>query len=97
MNLSCFAIIFSVGVSFSEAGAITVDEAYQSIPHKRTEYSEQESTLTPESKSDLRKLFEFSDRALVLRVETMRALRNGDVTAYLEYQKKCREDFNWFS
>ena len=77
--------------------ALTVDEAYQSIPHKRTEYSAEKSTLPLNTKIELEKLFKISDRALVGRIETMKGLSQGHAEVYNGYQTKIDAILNELS
>lgn len=74
--------------------ALTVDEAYKSIPHKRMEYSAEKSTLSSSTKADLEKLFKFSDEALVGRIETMKGLQAKHAESFAQYQKKTDRILN---
>ncbi|MBM4259754.1 MAG: hypothetical protein FJ147_28140 [Deltaproteobacteria bacterium] len=65
-------------VNVSAAPAMTIDEAYQAIPHKRTAYDAQRSTLNTEEREFLAKLFTLSDQALIERVEALTAWRKGE-------------------
>jgi len=56
---------------------LTIDEAYQAIPHKRTQYDAQRSTLSMSEREFLTKLFSLSNEALVERMTTLAALREG--------------------
>jgi len=56
---------------------LTVVEAYQAIPHNRTVFDVQASKLSAAHTDALRKLFELSDRGIVLRVEGLRAFWSG--------------------
>ena len=60
------------------AQAMTVEEAYASIPHQRTPFSPAASRLSPAQADALARLFALSDRATVLRVQGLQALHFGD-------------------
>src|SRR6266566_775127 len=62
----------------SPSWGLTVEEAYQAVPHKRTPYEAQLSTLGPPEREFLSRFFVLSDQALVERVETLKALREGN-------------------
>jgi hypothetical protein len=75
-------IIFSLAVfvacaSFA-AQAMTVEEAYAAIPHKRTVFDGNASRLSAAQIDSLKRLFASSDRGVVLRVEGLRALRGAE-------------------
>jgi hypothetical protein len=57
--------------------AMTVEEAYAAIPHHRTVFEPGASRLSRPQIDSLKLLFLLSDRATVLRVEGMRAFRDG--------------------
>ena len=67
--------LFALAVALAslEAAALTVEEAYAAIPHQRTAFEPKASKLPPAQKESLERLFRFSDRGVVLRVEGMRA------------------------
>ena len=57
------------------ADAMTPDEAYSAIPHRRTLYEPPASTAAPEKARELGRLFALTDEGVVLRVQGMRAQR----------------------
>lgn len=59
------------------AGAMTVAEAYAAIPHNRTTFDAARSSLPRAQASELHTFFDLVDRAVVLRVVTMRAIESG--------------------
>jgi hypothetical protein len=63
----------------SQARALSVDEAYASIPHQRTVFDAGASRLSAVQITALQQLFNHSDRGTVLRVEGLGAARMGDV------------------
>jgi hypothetical protein len=73
--------------SVSFAWGLTIDEAYQAIPHRRTPYEAQRSTLTTTEREFLAKLFSLSDEALVERVTTLTALREGNRAQLERYEE----------
>ena len=60
------------------AAAMTTEEAYAAIPHRRTTFEPPASKLPPAQSESLQRLFAFTDRGVVLRVQGMAARRNGD-------------------
>src|SRR2546422_7464575 len=71
----------------SPSWGLTVEEAYQAVPHKRTPYEAQLSTLGPPEREFLSRFFVLSDQALVERVETLKALREGNRLPYERYEE----------
>lgn len=67
---------------------LTTDEAYQAIPHKRTPYDAQISTLKGPEPGFLAKLFSLADEALVARVTTLIALREGNRSQLERYERQ---------
>jgi len=72
------AIVAVVAFAAVEAAALTPDEAYAAIPHRRIAYDPATSTLSKVQADNLKRLFALSDQAVVLRVEGMRAVRAAD-------------------
>jgi len=69
------------------AGAMTADEAYSAIPHRRTPYEAPKSTVPPEKAQELGRLFMLTDEGVILRVQGMRAQRErntAEVRSVLE-------------
>ena len=85
-----FAFFFAF-VLLSSALALTVDEAYKSIPHRRMEYSAAKSTLPSNVSRELEKLFKLSDEALVGRIETMKGLQQNHTDVFSAYQTKIEK------
>jgi hypothetical protein len=69
--------VFIVCASFA-AHAMTVEEAYAAIPHKRTVFDGNASKLSAAQIDSLKRLFASSDQGVVLRVEGLRALRGAE-------------------
>jgi DNA-binding transcriptional ArsR family regulator len=67
---------------------LTIDEAYQAIPHKRTQYAAQRSTLSMSEREFLTKLFSLSDEALVERMTMLAALREGSRSQLVQYEAR---------
>ena len=61
--------------------ALSVDEAYASIPHQRTPFSVVSSGAARPQAEALARLFELSDQATVLKVRGLAALRSGDAAS----------------
>ena len=68
------------------AYGITVEEAYETIPHKQVTYSSTQSGLLVNEREFLSKLFSLSDRALVARIETLNAFQRKDYSALTQYK-----------
>ncbi len=89
MKLLLGLLIFFLEVSHGAlAWGLTVDEAYQAIPHKRAPYDVQRSTLSATEGEFLAKLFALSDEALVERVTTLAALREGNRAQLERYEER---------
>jgi sugar-specific transcriptional regulator TrmB len=73
-------VVFIACSSFT-AHAMTVEEAYAAIPHKRTVFAGNVSKLSTTQIDHLKRLFASSDQGVVLRVEGLRALRSADAAA----------------
>jgi Domain of unknown function (DUF4124) len=58
---------------------LTVEEAYAAIPHKRTTFVPKQSLLAVSEINMLNQLFDFSDRAIVLKVIAVKAMQANDV------------------
>lgn len=89
-RFSFFSLLFALPLFISLpslANALTVEEAYQAIPHKRIAYDATLSTRTQEEKEYLSQLFTLSDKALVERVETMQALAKGNEARFQIYEE----------
>ena len=61
-----------------EASAVSIEEAYASIPHRRTPFHAASAKASPAHAAQLQRLFELTDRGVVLRVEGMQAHYNRD-------------------
>jgi hypothetical protein len=79
--LSLFILANTVNSS-----AISVEDAYKSIPHRQTTYQSEQSSLSVAEREFLEKLFKLSDQALVARIETMKGLKAADKSSYKKYQ-----------
>lgn len=79
-------VVFFFTMLPSIAFGITVDEAYNAIPHERVEYKAEESTIGVAEREFLTKFFQLSDRALVLRIEAMRGMNSGLSETYEKYR-----------
>lgn len=80
-------ILFLEITNGSGAWGLTVDEAYQAIPHRRTPYDAQRSTLSATEREFLAKFFSLSDEALVERITTLTALRAGNLAQLERYEE----------
>lgn len=86
MKTLLIAIVLVASSAVSLSWGMTIDEAYQSIPHKRTPYNTQESTLSFPEREFLSRFFTLSDQALVERVTTLTAFRAGDRRRFITYE-----------
>src|SRR5438132_13658187 len=72
------ALFLAIGLLAVDAFALTPDEAYAAIPHRRIAFDPAASTLSKPQAEALKRLFALSDQGVVLRVEGMRAVRAGN-------------------
>lgn len=79
-----------IGFSSLDTHALTVEEAYVAIPHKRTVFDGSASILSKTQVESLKQLFALSDHGVVLRVEGIRALR----AAQAQSLKKTLGDYS---
>jgi len=86
MKALLVAIVLVASSTVSLSWGMTIDEAYQAIPHKRTPYSTQESALSLPEREFLSRFFTLSDQALVERVATLAAFRAGDRRRFITYE-----------
>jgi len=76
-GLAALALL-AAACAAAPAAAMTTEEAYAAIPHRRTTFEPPASGLPPAQSESLQRLFAFTDRGVVLRVQSMVARRNGD-------------------
>jgi hypothetical protein len=86
MKTLLIAIVLVASSTVSLSWGMTIDEAYQSIPHKRMPYSTQESALSLPEREFLSRFFTLSDQALVERVTALAAFRAGDRRRFTTYE-----------
>jgi len=72
--LAC--LLIAAAIAAPQARAMSPEEAYAAIPHKRTTFDAGASTLPRAQAESLKRLFALSDEGVVLRVEGMRAQRS---------------------
>jgi hypothetical protein len=84
--------VFVACVSFA-AHAMTVEEAYAAIPHKRTVFDGNASKLSAAQIDSLKRLFASSDQGVVLRVEGLRALRGAAASQLPTQLRKAINDY----
>ncbi len=75
MKALLVATMLAASSTASLSWSMTIDEAYQSIPHTRTPYNSQVSALGVAEREFLSRFFALSDQALVDRVETLCRMR----------------------
>ncbi len=68
---SFILIISSFVVSFSNAWALSVEEAYRAIPHQRTLFNEDKAKMSLTEKEFLDEFFALTDLAVIQRVELL--------------------------
>jgi hypothetical protein len=88
--LLSFTFLFPV-VSF----ALTADEAYKAIPHARTIFDLDHAVMPQDEKEFLNKIFELTDEALIIRVQTLQAFRSGNFQPN-DYVKQYDDVLNQF-
>jgi len=72
------AVFLAMVLAAGEAPALSPDEAYAAIPHRRIAFDAGTSTLARSQADSLQRLFALTDEAVVLRVEGMRAVRSAN-------------------
>ncbi len=75
MKYLAWASICVAAVLSLPAEAMTPDEAYSAIPHRRTQYEPPKSTVAAEKARELGRLFTLTDEGVILRVQGMKAQR----------------------
>jgi hypothetical protein len=75
------AVLVATALCAAEAQALSPDEAYAAIPHRRIAYDAEASALAKPHAESLKKLFAMSDQGVVLRVEGMRAVSAGNTSS----------------
>ncbi len=82
----CLISILCFGVCpvKAEPAEITIDKAYKLIPHERTPYKPEESSLSSEEKQYLNHLFFVTDLSLQKRMMMLHYFRTGRDPVYLE-------------
>ena len=90
MKSVVFLVFILMVHSAANASELTVEEAYQAIPHKRTVFDTKASTLSTLQADALQQLFDLADRGIVLRVQGLRTLHStsssGDHSVLLGYR-----------
>jgi len=82
MKLAVFLIMLVGSIHSLESRAMTIEEAYASIPHKRTVFDLGASRLPRAQAEGLAQLFALTDRGIMRRVEAMRAFRAGQLNEF---------------
>jgi len=77
-RLAASAFLAAACAAAPSAAAMSTEEAYAAIPNRRTTFEPPASKLPPAQSESLQRLFAFTDRGVVLRVQGMAARRNGD-------------------
>ena len=62
--------------------SLTVESAYQAIPHQRTPFSLEKTYLDDDAAQRLHRFFELTDMAVVERVYSLRTLHSGNISYY---------------
>ncbi len=91
-NLLTFGLILTAflnGVFSATLQAMSVEDAYQTIPHRRTVFDPSQSNIPQDEKTFLAQFFGLLDQAVTLRVETFEQIHKQENAAELEprYQK----------
>ena len=75
-------------VSYSRPGfsAMSVEEAYQAIPHQRTVFDKGAATMNPQERDFLDEFFWLTDMGILVRVEALKGGNTPEETA-ARYQK----------
>ncbi|MGH1402738.1 MAG: hypothetical protein ACRBDL_00690 [Alphaproteobacteria bacterium] len=72
----------------SQASDITIDEAYRSIPHGRTQFDQSRATMSEEEKKYIDHLFFATDLAMRERVVMLRYFEEKKSASYIEQYNK---------
>jgi hypothetical protein len=62
--------------------ALTVEAAYQAIPHQRTPFSPEKAVMDGDTAQRLGRFFELTDMAVVERVASLKTMRSGNISYY---------------
>lgn len=73
-------LLAALAIAAGEALALTPDEAYAAIPHRRIAFDALASSLPKAQSQSLERLFAVTDQGVVLRVESMRAHRSANAS-----------------
>ena len=85
-----YLLLLMLVLPFSvHAETMSVDEAYNAIPHRKTDFIAQDSKIDAASIKYLEQMFELVNRAIVQRVQTFQwfSSRGGQGNSYEEYSK----------
>jgi hypothetical protein len=67
--------------SFEEKTGISIQKAYDLVPHRRAPFSSEKSNISSDNKFFLDKVFKLSDQALVLKMSYLSSLQKGQLPA----------------
>src|SRR3954464_7487640 len=84
-------LILIIAVIPRASFALSVEEAYQAIPHQRTVFESKQAKMAEPVAGALQRLFELVDQAIVLRVESAKDFSPGVRKRYLEHLRLLRE------
>ena len=73
IKLSCGIVLLAL-VWVSQVNAMSVDQAYRSIPHRQTTFDKSASKVSGQNKMFLKKMFVITDDAMVARLEHLSQL-----------------------
>ncbi len=74
----CWMLLLALAaICLAEARAMTVDEAYAAIPHRRTVFDAKATKASQPQVESLQRIFALAEQGTVLRVEAMRSGAGG--------------------
>jgi hypothetical protein len=99
-KLPVLSVLLLLSAFFAaESQAMTVEQAYREIPHNRTVFDATTSALSAAQIKALKRLFELSDRGVVLRVAGLQALQSSsnDVRLVLSQYDALTKELDSFA
>ena len=83
MNARCWVVAVTLGlVTALDAGAMTVDQAYAQLKHRRTVFDAGKTRASKEQVESLRRIFSYAELGTILKVRAYNAHYQGDRAAY---------------
>jgi hypothetical protein len=88
MKIRHWAAAIALGiVAAADAGAMTVDQAYSQLKHRRTVFDASKTRVPQAQQESLRRLFSIAELGTVLKVRAYNAHASGDKAGYAAVMK----------